>query len=431
MIFSKSLICSFAFFSLLLCFATANGDSNDVRHYISYNAEIFDDEKYSSYSSPIDPDNVFGIYSGVYDAAQYYLDFKWKSDPFSIQACDIGFTTIVTNFPVTNYLSEIYASYNLMDFYLDLGKKKVSQSMSFLVTPMDFAMRSYNDVSRDKSFDTMFSEGKYMANLDWYTDIGQFGFCYIPEIIFSSNLTAYFSSSQNQEEELRYNNTISGIDFAFALNYDTNLSAGTGLSTTIGDFIEAHAEGVWISSTYRYILTTNDLTDTYSPLLGIAPQQLSNIFKIVLGGSYNGDPISIMLEYYYNSSGFNYSQWNDILNAMKDFRSAYDSNPEGIFSPANLGTLAQFFGANYYLDYGQNFVMIRLSPSRTIAKFSLTSTTLMNLDDLSGVQIFNLTYCGWEHLLVSGTFSFDFGSPFSGFMLFAATTYELEFHYIL
>ncbi len=408
-----------------------NGSGETNNSEITYSAKIYNTETFSSVKTVLNPDGVLNNYSsflagGLSGEVKYYLDFRWKSDPFSFQASDIGYLDAVTNSAFTNLMTEDYLSFNFWEIFLDAGKKKITQSVCFLTTPIDFAINGFNDISKNKSYNLQFSEGKYMANADWFSDFGVIGLSYMPELDFATNAQQYFSSSQIEQEEFRYTVNISGADMGLALSHDSNWRAGANFSATIGDYVEVHAECAYLEYIPRFGLGTNmtatgfdpaSMQPIYSPELTITRENVSNVYQIIVGGTYNGEYFSLYVEYYYNMAGYNYAQWSSIRQSMRDFRSDYYNNSSGVLNAANLGTLMSFMGTNSFLDVCQDYAMIRVTtPSASTEKLGLAWTTLVNLEDLSGMEIFSASY-SWDNLSLTGQFTFDFGDDYSEFKL--------------
>ncbi len=420
-----------AFFTVLMIITIAaifGAETSDTAmtnsSEITYNVKFYNTETYTTIDTVLNPGGILGNYGGLTGELKYYLDFRWKSNSLDFQASDIGYLDAVSNATFTNLLTEDYISWHFSSVFLDVGKKKITQSVSFLTSPIDFAINSYNDISKNRSYNLQFSEGKYMANADWFSDFGVIGICYIPEIDFDSNMQTYFSSSQIQQEELRYSINISGVDTALALSYDSNLRAGANFSETLGDNIEIHAEGAYLNYITRFGLTTNmvitgfdpvQMQNIYSPLLTNTQEYVSNIFQIIVGGTYNNEYFSITVEYYYNEGGYDYKDWLNIMNSIKNFRANYDSQPNAPFSVENLGISWMFMTNNSLLDVCQNYLFVRVT-NPPDDNPGLSWITLLNLEDLSGMEIFSITYV-WGNISLTGQFTFDFGDDYSEFKL--------------
>ncbi|MGA2143240.1 MAG: hypothetical protein ABSG94_12615 [Brevinematales bacterium] len=409
---------------------TPGGIDSSSNSDITFNANLYNIEKLSSVNTVLNPGGILNNYNsylagGLSGELMYYLYFRWKTDSLSYQASDIGYYYVATNNEqLTNLLTENYISWHLGSLFADAGKKKITQSVCFLTTPMDFALYSYNDISKSKSYNLQFSEGKYMANFDWFSDFGAIGFSYIPEIDFTSNILEYFSSSQIQQEELRYTADFGGVDLGLALSYDNIWRAGANITTTIGDYIELHAEAAYLENDPRFSFVTNmeitggnEYGPIYSPLLASTQFFISNVCQIIIGGTYNAEVFSLYIEYYYNMDGYDYSDWANIRNVMKNYRADYDNQPAGPVSVANLGTLMSMLGNTSYLNICQDYAMVRVTtPPTSSDSLSLGWTTLLNLEDFSGMEIFSASY-GWDHMSLTGQFSFGFGDQYSEFML--------------
>ncbi len=398
-------------------------DTNDTG--LAYTVRLFNTENFTSFKSALNPGNVLGNYSGLDGMLKYYADMTFKSGPVSFQAADIGCLEAATDATLTNRVAEIYISDHAGTFFFDAGKKKITQSVSFIASPVDFILNVSNDISKNKTYNLEFSEGKFMANTDWYSDFGVFGFCYIPEIDFTNSAPVYFSSPQAEQEELRYSVDIYGIDASLAVSHDEIWREGAGLSATIGDCIEIHSEGAFLENKNRTVLQTNQvitgfdpvrMKTIYSPFLTNTEQTLYNVAEVVAGGSYNTDLFTIMIEYYYNGGGFDFGEWNGIRKSLQDFRGSYDSPPGSVNSFPNLGAMMNFIQTNGMLDLCRHYAMIRLSNPAS-EKMGLSCATLMNLEDFSGMEILTACYTGWDHLTLTGGFTFDFGEDYSEFKL--------------
>ncbi len=399
-------------------------DTNDSG--VTYSAQIFNDENFNSFKSALNPDNILSINSGLSGEVKYYLEFDWKRDLFSFKAQDIGFLEEATNSPLTNRLSEVYLSYQFMSSFIDIGKKKITQSVSFLKSPIDFIINNPNDITKNKTYNLQFSEGEYMANIDLFSDFGVLGACYMPEIDFTNNGIEYFSMPQKQQEELRYSIHYSGIDTGLAVSHDNIWQAGANISVTIGDYIEAHAEGAYIENKTRSNLLTNQIMTGWNPLLmkgiynGLLTNndvKISNVMELIVGGSFNTETFTVLAEYYFNQSGYNYDEWNQMRKTMKDYRNNYNDNPNGLFNSANLGILMDLMQNNESLNLCQHYGFVRISnpPSEQLV---LSATTVMNLQDLSGLEIFSADYTGWNYAELSGGLTLGFGDDYSEFRLF-------------
>jgi hypothetical protein len=299
--FMRALVLLAAF--LIITAGLASGEEQTNSGAFTYDVKVYNTESFASFNPVLNPGNIFGSFSGLTGNLKYYMDGRWKSGDWSLQASDIGYLQVVTNSPYTNLLTEAYASFHFWNIFADAGKKKITQSVCFIAFPIDFLMNSYNDISQNKSYDQQFSEGRFMGNLDLYSDLGIIGFSYIPELDFTNNTTAYLSSAQAAQEELRYSVDISGVDTALAVSYDTIWRMGANISTTIGDYFEVHAEGAYLQDITRFGFETNQIVtgfdpvlmqNIYSPQLSDTENTVSNVYQAILGATYNGEAFSVM-----------------------------------------------------------------------------------------------------------------------------------------
>lgn len=413
---------------ILVCFLMITSNlfyGEDTNNAVSYGIKLFNDETFTSFKSALNPGNIFGINEDLSGILKYYSEINWKYDPASFTAEDIGYLNAVTNSGYTNRLTEAFLSYHLFSGFIDIGKKKVIQSVSFLMSPIDFILNDSKDYSKNQSYNLLFAEGKFMANLDWFSDYGVFGICYIPELDFTNEGLDYFSGAQAQQAEARYSVNLSGIDTGLAVSHSDIWQAGASVSATIGDYIEVHGEAAYFESKTRSRLATNsvmtgfdmkNMKKMYEDLLTNQSEKIDNPFEIIIGGSYNTDLFDLMIEYYYNQSGFGFNEWNEIRKTAGNYRNNYNDNPSGNFSTANLGIIQNTIGGNGAINLCQHYGMVRLSnpPSE---KLSLTATTVLNIQDLSGLEILSAGYSGWDNESLTGNLTLGFGDEYSEFRL--------------
>jgi hypothetical protein len=103
------------------------------------------------------------------------------------------------------------------------------------------------------------------------------------------------------------------------------------------------------------------------------------------------------------------------MNSIKNFRANYDSQPNAPFSVENLGISWMFMTNNSLLDVCQNYLFVRVT-NPPDDNPGLSWITLLNLEDLSGMEIFSITYV-WGNISLTGQFTFDFGDDYSEFKL--------------
>ncbi len=402
-----------------------------------YNAKLFNTQNFYVFKSALDPDSILPVSDGYSGMMKYYLDSQIKVKDLSFYAADYGFFQLMKSAVLTNKIVELFLSYKMGICFIDAGKKKITQSASFLKSPIDFVLNSTKDISKDRDYNLEFAEGKFMANLDLFSDFGVFGICCIPEMDFTNDGITYFSSPQAEQEEFRYSVNLSGVDAGLAVSHDKSWQAGANLSFTFLEFFEFHAEGAYLQNKDVLRIRTNRIIIGYNPVLmeNITADLLTNVVQTVndatefiIGGSYNNEYINLMIEYYFNPSGYNYDEWKDILKTARDQRKKYDGDKSDIFNQINLGTLQNHIYSPGIAELCEHYLMIRITnpPSE---KSGLSAVALFNLQDLSGIFIPGVCYTGWDHLSLSVNASFSFGDDYSEFKLLGqdwAVSLEVE-----
>lgn len=110
-----------------------------------------------------------------------------------------------TNACFSNKISIIKAGFEAGDFLIDIGKKKILNSVMYLKTPLDFLYTLPQEFSvYDKEDGEKYIEGKFMLGVDYLSDFGRFGISYIPAIDFTNDWARYFSSSQKEAFQFTY-----------------------------------------------------------------------------------------------------------------------------------------------------------------------------------------------------------------------------------
>jgi hypothetical protein len=270
-----------------------------------------------------------------------------------------------------------------------------------------------------------------MANLDLFSDFGVFGICYIPKMDFTNDGITYFSSPQPDQEEFRYSVNLSGVDTALAVSHEESWRAGAALSFTFLEYFEFHAEGAYLQNKDVLRIQTNRIIigyNSYADLLTNVIQNSGGTSEFIIGGSYNNEYFNLMLEYYFNPSGYNYDEWKDILKTAREQRKKYDGDKSNVFNQINLGILQNHFSSSGIADICEHYLMIRITnpPSEILG---LSAVALFNLQDLSGIFMPGVCYSGWDHLSLSLNAAVSFGDDYSEFKLMGqdwAVSLELE-----
>lgn len=406
-----------------------------------YQVGLYNNQSFFTFDSPLIVNkDMAGISEGLTMDLQYQGSIKIKQWGFTFMLADTGKLQAETNAQLTNRVTELYLSYNLFGHFIDVGKKKITKSMSFFKTPMDFALVSAGDLTKAKEDNELFAEGTFMVNLELFTDIGVFAINYAPKIDFTNEAIQYFSQSQIEYQEFRYSHNFGDVDTGLAVFHSDIWQAGINTSVTIGNNMELHLEGVFREQEGRTKLISDTVTIATSSVVMYSnvSETLTNRFDFVVGGSYIFKYFTVMAEYYFNHSGYNQSEWNGIRNIMRDERDKYDDNeidsvlfeqagagaipmfmmmnPEGTSSMLNLATMQSFVNASGFAELCHHYLMLRFSHPNP-DKWDWSLVTIMNLQDASGMELLAGSYLGWEHLKGTAKFAFCFGPEFSEFIM--------------
>jgi len=344
-------------------------------------ASIHSKQKYSEAKSVLNPDNIFQLPEGYSGTVEYVSEYQYKTDRFSFKLGDFGKLDAKKNPDLHNCVGEAIVSDSVPFGYLDFGKKRINQSVSFFRSPINFAL--------DSGYDTRFSEGRWMANFDIFTPAGFIGLSYMPKIVCNSDAEKYMSSSQSAQYLLRYSETVLNFDMGMAVSKKDTWKAGATLSTTFGNYVEVHGE---------YVL--NELKN-----------DTKNNWEAVTGITVNLKYASGIFEYYFNQSGYDGKTWNDMLESWKDKRLAYDLNTITPFSLYQLGGAFSAFNERPVFEHCRHYLMLHLSNPET-DNYQFAVNTIFNPEDLSGILLPSFKYEGWEHISLEGNISIPFGKEY-------------------
>ncbi len=333
------------------------------------------------FDSVLNPGNILALDSGLCGELAYSLDLGWKQDWLSFRFQDFGLVEAEIDPSLSNRVGECSLGLRAGAFYLDIGKVKISQSRSYFMMPMDFAIDDRTGEFREDRYDLRFAEGRWMASLELYAKLGFFGAAYIPRIEFEGGAADYFSSPQDSRFLFRFSRNIGGVDAGLALSYADAIEAGAQVSFGLGDYAEIHAEGVYRGSE--------------SGGGGAA--------ELAIGAALNFPAWSAIIEYSYDGAGLDAKAWDERIEACK--------------AAATLGTPDALGWALLSLrEEGRplacrHYAMIRLSNPST-RSLSASAIAIVNLVDLSGRVMPCLSYEGWEQLRAKLSFAFPFGGEY-------------------
>lgn len=183
----------------------------------------------------------------------------------------------------------------------------------------------------------------------------------------------------------------------------------------LGENFEFKTEMMFYEEDYRYRLVTND--SFFGKMLDYEEEKINFPFTVMAGGSYHNDYFSMRIEYLYNGKGFNYDEWDSIRKEIEAQNDKWNEDKNNPLSVYNLGVLYSYIYENGSLNLCQHYIMFRISnPEANNPLLSLTS--VVNLSDLSGIEMIKFSYRDNNYLRFSGLFSITYGNPVSEFKLF-------------
>jgi hypothetical protein len=363
-------------------------------------ASVLLKQKYCEKGSALNPENIFQMSEGYSGDIEYAAGYQFRTPFLSLRLGDFGKLDAKGNSELHNSISEAIVTAALPSGYIDLGKKRINQSVSYFRSPINFAL--------DSGYDTRFSEGKWMANLDIFSPVGFIGVSWMPKANFGTDAVKYLSSSQEAQWLLRYSATILNVDTGLAASKKETWKYGASLSTTVGDSLELHGE---------YVLNESK-NDT------------KNTWEALSGATVNLKYMSVIFEYYFNQSGYDRDAWKDLLRSWKDKRQAYDMNAANPFALYQFGSAFSSFNDRPVFEHCRHYLMLHLSNPGT-DNYQIAMNTIFNPEDLSGILLPSVKYEGWKHLSLEGKISIPFGEEYGEFKLTGETWscgIDLELH---
>ena len=364
-------------------------------------ASIFSNQKFAVIDSPMNPENVFKLEDGYYGNEKFCVGYAFQGEAFSVRFNDFGSIQADDNPDGLNCIGELYGSLKVGWAFLDIGKKRINQSLSYFKSPINFVLDGYDQ------YELRFSEGRIMANLDAFTDYGFIGLSYIPKIDFNDDVERYASSSQNQQALLRYETTIFDSTMGIAVSKDDTWRLGTHFSRAFGGYTEMHFEGVFNEKKERYELSIQDGLESCERM------SKENCCEGLIGITGNLPLLTGIVEYYYNQAGYSKSEWKSRIAEYRALETAADNDAAYLY---NLGMAYRSLTLNRSFN-GRHYLMIRLS-NPTTDDYQVAVNTIINLQDFSGMVMPSLSYSGWDNITVEAQFSKSFGRRFSEYSLY-------------
>lgn len=337
-------------------------------------------QRFVSYRTPLNPDNVFGADEGYLGSFRYTAGYETRGERLSFFLYDYGQFAADDNPDGRNRIGELFGTIRLGEVFIDAGKKRINQSPSYFMSPVNFVLDDYRE------YDLTFSEGRAMVNIEWFSGIGFIGLSYLPRLDFPENVERYVSSSQKQQALARYELSGSVGNIGLAVSRDDRWRFGVQGSRTFGRYTEFHGELVW------------DEKEKMKALTGVTA---------------NVQHVSVIAEYYFNQAGLSAREWKDEQDRCRE---AANVEPLTGMALRNLGmAYGQFTGNTGY--NGRHYAMLRISNAAT-GDWDLSCTACMNLQDAGTVLMPEVSYSGWHNLVMTARVRRCLGPKWSEYLLY-------------
>lgn len=367
-------------------------------------ASVESEHAYVSRESRLNPGNVFDIDEGYLDRERFTLGYAFAGERFSLTFGDYGSFSINSDADPENRLGELFGTVKIGTLFLDVGKKRICQSLSYFKSPINFVLDDYSE------YELRYSNGRAMISLEYFTDIGFFGFSYIPEIDFSGNLERYVSPPQERQFLARYDASAGDWSIGLALSLDDRWRVGAQISRPLGQYAEAHAELVFDGRKERIKLVESD--NPYAPD-SVRTQNVPNCLEGVLGLAVHLTHLSVIAEYYGTQAGYTASEWDSVTDRYAEIARTDISNPLRLY---NLGAALGAHTGNEGLN-GRHYLMLRAS-NPTTDDYELSLTAMANLQDFGMILMPAVGYSGIDNITVKAGFMKRLGGRYTEYALY-------------
>lgn len=367
-------------------------------------ASVESGHDFVSTDSPLNPGNAFDVDEGYIDEARFTLGYALPGERLSFAFNDYGTLSLADGPDGMNRVGELFVTAKAGTAFLDVGKKRICQSMSYFRAPINFVLDGYS------GYELRYSDGRAMINMEWFTDLGVFGLSYMPRIDSGGDLARYVSPSQDRQFLARYDATAGEYALGVAVSRDERWRIGAQASRSLGSHAEIHAELVFDERKERVELG-NPVDAGYPP--PIVSRDIRNAFEGVLGVAVNLSRVSVIAEYYGNQAGYGASRWDAVTDRYADLARANMSNPMNLYA-AGLAMAAHC--GNEGLN-GRHYLMMRVSnPSTDDHEISIAA--LANLQDFGIIVMPTLGYSGLDNLTLKAYFTGYLGGRYTEYSLY-------------
>jgi len=398
------------FLYLILLFLISGGIFADFE----YRVLVRNEEDFAIKTNAINQDNFLGFKSGLTGNAKMLFEAKFKLENLKLKFSDLVLVPLEDGSLTTNSILEANISFNLYDFYLDAGKKRILKGKGFMVSPSDFLYNYLPDYNKGRENSLQFKNGFFLAGGGYYSDFGNFSFYYIPEIsIDNDDVKRLITEGQKEIYTGFYSIGFDTFDFGITCIYKEVFNFGVYGSLRISDNFVFYLDVGLTGKESNYILEKENypyVGDIYN----LKEKELKNTLQALVGLNVIMDNFGLMIEYFYNDRGLTIEEINIFKDEAKKIANDYNKNNP--VSLLNLGNVANFMAKNSFPSFSRHYGMMRLY-SIGIKNWEASSLCILSLSDLSG-KLNNSVEYNLENINIGGSFFFSFGDDYSEFKLY-------------
>ncbi len=360
------------------------------------------------------PDNILNIKDGINANVKLLIETKFEYENLKFKLSDFLNVPVEKNGHITNSILEACSSYSIFDFYLDIGKKRISRGKGFMVSPSDFFFKYLPDYNKGKESSLQFKNGLWLVGGGYYSEFGNFSFYYLPEVsVFNQYVEQYLTPSQKEIYAVFYSFNLDFIDGGLNATYRDSLDFGAYTSFRADERFIVYLDAALLKKIKRYTL----IKETYpygGYVYSLKEEELKYKFQFLAGINYIGEDFGIMFEYYYNGSGYSYNELNSFKDDIRLAINNYNTeNPISIFNLSQIATLLKY---NTFPSLCQHYGMLRIY-SLGIKNLELASLCILSLVDFSSRLNNSIEYYV-DNIAIGGEFSLTFGDEYLEFKLY-------------
>ncbi|MBI3599177.1 MAG: hypothetical protein HY097_00845 [Nitrospinae bacterium] len=283
-------------------------------------------------------------------------------------------------------INELYYQRDVNNWTITLGRKKLRLGVGYSWSPTDIITRIRE--ASDPEDRLYHVEGTDLIKLSRIKGNGQYDLIYFPKVILEEKRL-----DQNRFG-FRYYHYMEPVDLSLVgkLEESGRWAAGINGSLTRGEALELHGE-------YLY----NTASDTLYPAYKENPKQFYLYFpyyrknigshNLLIGGQYTMKNYwNITLEYLYNSEGYSQDEWDAYIEHIRFLNQSYREGENYGLAISGLKSAASV----YRLPLRDHYFFARLYKENIFTSISLEWLNFIGLSDMSGFQIIQIQYTGFE-----------------------------------